>query len=71
MNNGEKIADACKSMKSLPTLHNWLNRWNEEGYSGLFPKNFNGGRPSKLSDADKEKLDKILEKEEYLTSKII
>jgi len=68
---GEKIADACKLMDiSLPTGHNWLDRWNEEGYSGLFPKYFNCGRPSKLSDADKEKLDKILEKEEYLTSKM-
>lgn len=68
---GEKIADACKLMDiSLPTGHSWLDRWNEEGYSGLFPKYFNGGRPSKLSDADKEKLDKILEKEEYLTSKL-
>jgi putative transposase len=68
---GEKIADACKEMEiSLPTGHNWLDRWNEEGYIGLFPKYYNGGRPSKLSDADKENLDKILEKEEYLTSKM-
>lgn len=68
---GKKIADACKSLDiSLPTGHKWLDRWNEEGYHGLFPKYFNGGRPSKLSDADKDELDKILEKQEYLTSKM-
>ena len=68
---GERIADACKSLDiSLPTGHNWLDRWNEEGYDGLFPKYFNGGRPSKLSDANKDALDKILERQEYLTSKM-
>jgi putative transposase len=68
---GEKIADACKSLGiSLPTGHNWLDKWNEEGYDGLFPKYFNGGRPSKLSEANKVELDKILEKQEYLTSKM-
>lgn len=68
---GERIADACKLLGiSLPTGHNWLDRWNEEGYDGLFPKYFNSGRRSRLSDADKEHLDKILEKQEYLTSKL-
>jgi len=54
---------------SLPTLHKWWDRWNEEGYEGLFPKYYNGGRPSKLSFDDKKKLNDILEKEDYLNQK--
>ncbi|MCL2114817.1 MAG: IS630 family transposase [Methanobrevibacter sp.] len=61
---------ACERMDiSLPTGHKWLDRWNDEGYEGLYPKYKNCGRPSKLSDEDKEKLDKILEKEDYLNSR--
>jgi putative transposase len=67
---GKKIEiGAEKCGISLPTAHKWLDRWNEEGYVGLFPKYSNGGRPSKLSDEDKEKLNKILENEDYLDTK--
>ncbi|MDR2623597.1 MAG: helix-turn-helix domain-containing protein [Methanobrevibacter sp.] len=67
---GKKIDVACKKCGiTLPTGHNWLDKWNEEGYDGLYPKYFNGGRPSKLSPEDKEKFNKILEKEDYLTTK--
>ena len=38
----------------------WQERWNKEGYDGIIPK-FAGGRPSTLSDCQKEKLRKILE----------
>jgi len=54
---------------SLPTLHTIWDRWNEEGYSGLYSKYHNGGRPPKLSHEDKVKLNDILEKEDYLTQK--
>jgi putative transposase len=67
---GKRIETACKNSEiSLPTGHKWLDRWNEEGYEGLYSKYSNGGRPSKLSSDDKKRLDKILEKEDYLTSK--
>ena len=54
---------------SLPTVHRWLDQWNNEGYDGLYPKYHNGGRHSKLSVEDKEKLNEILEKEDYLNPK--
>lgn len=37
----------------------WQNRWNEGGYEGLIPKHA-GGRPSKLSNAQRERLGEIL-----------
>jgi putative transposase len=68
--NDEKIETVSEKCGiSLPTAHSWLDRWNEEGYDGLFPKYSNCGRSSKLSDEDKEKLNKILEQEDYLNMK--
>jgi putative transposase len=67
---GKKPEIICKNRDiSLPTLHKWWDRWNEEGYSGLFPKYYNGGRHSKLSVENKKKLNYILEKEDYLNQK--
>jgi putative transposase len=66
----KKPENICKKRGiSLPTLHKWWDRWNEEGYEGLFPKYHNGGRPSKLSDEDKKDLNSLLEKEDYLNHK--
>lgn len=39
--------------------YTWQNRWNEGGYDGLVPKHA-GGRPSKLSNTQREKLKGIL-----------
>ncbi|RZB32636.1 MAG: hypothetical protein AEth_00314 [Candidatus Argoarchaeum ethanivorans] len=45
---------------SKNTGYIWQERWNEERYDGIIPK-FAGGRPSKLTASQKEKLKKILE----------
>ena len=37
------------------TGYAWLKRWNSNGYEGLIPE-FGGGRPSKLTKDQKEKL---------------
>ena len=37
----------------------WQRRWNEQGYEGLIPQ-YNGGRPSKLSPENLNKLKEIL-----------
>lgn len=63
----ENIAE--KRGVSLPTVHAWWDRWNEEGYDGLLPKYGNCGCHSKLSDEDKIKLNDILEKEDYLNQR--
>jgi putative transposase len=67
---GKKAENISKNREiTLPTVHRWLDRWNDEGYEGLYPKYHNGGRPSKLSLEDKKRLNDILEKENYLNPK--
>ena len=68
--NGKKPEKICEKRGiSLPTLHTWWDRWNEEGYDGLHPKYGNCGCHSKLSPEDKLKLSDILEKEDYLNQR--
>lgn len=57
----EKSADLICVTKA--TGYNWLKAWNKHGYEGLLfkPKS---GRPSRLSDTDKEELEKILRKKD-------
>jgi len=66
--NGEKISNACDFLQiSEPTGHRWLDKYNEDGLNGLETKHHKAGRPSRLSDEEKEELDKIFENEDYLT----
>jgi putative transposase len=44
-----------------PVGYIWQKRWNESGYDGLIPR-YAGGRPSKLSSQQKEKLQLLLKK---------
>ena len=37
------------------TGYAWLKRWNSRGYEGIIP-DFGGGRPSKLTEEQKEEL---------------
>jgi putative transposase len=39
----------------------WQDAWNKNGFGGLIP-NFGGGRPSKLTESEKEDLVKLLSK---------
>ena len=47
--------------------HEWQHRWNSEGYKGLRPK-YAGGRPSKISDEQKEMLKITLNKKDDWTT---
>jgi putative transposase len=59
---GVAVEDAAKRVEiSKPVAYIWQDRWNKEGYEGLKPK-FAGGKPSKLSDDQKEQLKEILNK---------
>lgn|GEM_PF-233352 len=57
----ERSADLIGVTKA--TGYNWLKAWNKHGYEGLLfkPKS---GRPSRLSDTDKEELERILRKKD-------
>jgi len=46
----------------------WLDNWNEKGIEGLKP-NYGGGRPSELSQEQKEELKKFLETRDDWTTK--
>ena len=48
----------------------WQNRWNEKGYEGIIPR-YAGGRPSKLSQQQKNELEQILRQKESWTTKEI
>jgi putative transposase len=53
-----------------PVGYDWQKRWNESGYEGLIPR-YAGGRPSKLSDQQKEKLRILLkEKDAWTTDEV-
>ena len=68
--NGKKPEEIIEKRGiSLPTVHAWWDRWNEEGYYGLYSKYSNCGCHSKLSHKDKIKLNDILEKEDYLNQR--
>lgn len=55
---------------SKPVAYIWQDRWNKEGYEGLKPK-FAGGKPSKLSNDQKNKLKEILNKRDDWTTEEI
>ncbi|KAF5068447.1 transposase [Methanospirillum sp. J.3.6.1-F.2.7.3] len=52
---------------SIVTGYTWQERWNSEGYAGLVPK-YAGGRPSKLTDQQKEELWEVLHTRDYWTT---
>ena len=62
----EEAANLVGASKNTGYL--WQERWNEMGYEGLIPQ-FAGGRPSNLTDKQKDELRSILEKQDNWTTK--
>jgi putative transposase len=62
----EEAADLVGITKA--TGYTWLKRWNSKGYEGLIPE-FGGGRPSKLTEEQKEKLKEMFKKKDSWTTK--
>lgn len=48
--------------RSLQTVYNWLNDWNENGLYGIMP-NFGGGKPPHLNQTEFDELYKIITKQ--------
>lgn len=66
---GEKVETAAKKLGRCKTTgYLWLSRWNEHGLEGLKPT-FGGGRPARLSVAQRETLRQKLGSRNYWTSK--
>jgi putative transposase len=68
---GLSVEDAAELVGvTKATGYAWLKRWNSKGYDGLIPE-FSGGRPSKLTEEQKEELRKMLrEKDSWTTREV-
>lgn len=65
---GLSVQEAAERVGTSKQIgYGWQDRWNSEGYEGLRPK-FAGGRPSKLSDEQKELLKITLNKRDDWTT---
>ncbi len=66
---GYNVPEASEKLGiTKQTGYIWLERWNEEGYNGLIPR-FAGGRPSKLTDTEKNQIKEILKDRDDWTTK--
>ncbi len=66
---GEKVETAARKLGRCKTTgYLWLSRWNMHGLEGLKPT-FGGGRPARLSTAQREALRQKLGGRSYWTSK--
>lgn len=66
--SGISISESCDLLGiSLGTGYTWQDRWNLEGYAGLIPR-YAGGKPSKMTDRQKEKLWSLLHTRDHWTT---
>lgn len=66
--DGKGVKEASQLVGvAKPVGYAWQKRWNESGYDGLIPR-YAGGRPSKLSDQQKEKLLLLLKDKDVWTT---
>ncbi|MHC1582037.1 MAG: helix-turn-helix domain-containing protein [Candidatus Syntropharchaeia archaeon] len=64
---GATVPQAAKEV-GVSIGYVWLERWNKQGLEGLKP-NYGGGRPSELSEEQKEELKVILKERDDWTAK--
>ena len=66
---GESVAVASQRVGITRSVgYIWQERWNTNGYDGLAPRYW-GGRPSKLSDHQKDELKDLLRQKDNWTTK--
>jgi putative transposase len=55
--NGDSVEKAAEKVGVTKRIgYIWQNRWNDKGYEGVIPR-YAGGRPSKLSQQQKNELE--------------
>src|SRR5512137_2762918 len=65
---GKLVSESSKLVGiTKRTGYIWQERWNEKGYEGLIPR-YAGGRPSKLTDAQKGHLVELLKQKDTWTT---
>ncbi len=66
--DGLSVEEASQLVSvAKPVGYSWQERWNEDGYDGLIPR-YAGGRPSKLSAQQREKLLLLLKGKDIWTT---
>ena len=66
--NGLTVDQASKLVGiSKPVGYIWQSRWNEKGYEGLIPR-YAGGRPSKMDQDQKSRLNQLLSEKSVWTT---
>jgi putative transposase len=67
--NGESVEKAAEKVCVTKRIgYIWQERWNEKGYEGIIPR-YAGGRPSKLTQQQKNELRQLLNQKESWTTK--
>lgn len=67
--DGKSVEEAASlTGASKNTGYLWQERWNQQGYHGLIPR-YAGGRPSHISEEQKDSLRSILEGQDNWTTK--
>lgn len=65
---GDTLSEAGRRVGvSQPTAGRWADRWNRDGVDGLRPS-FGGGRPSRLGDAELQRVRAMLDGDEPATA---
>ena len=65
---GKMVSESAKLVGITKRVgYIWQARWNEKGYEGLNPQ-YAGGRPSKLTDSQKERLVQLLNQHDTWTT---
>lgn len=63
--SGLMVPEAAEKIGiTAATGYRWQDRWNLKGYAGLIPQ-YAGGRPSKLSNQEKEELKEELKSKDH------
>ena len=67
--DGDSVEKATKKLGITKRIgYIWQDRWNNKGYAGIIPQ-YAGGRPSKLSQQQKNELEQLLKQKENWTTR--
>ena len=67
--NGDSVETASEKVGVTKRVgYIWQDRWNNKGYDGIIPR-YAGGRPSKLTQQQKNELRQLLTRKENWTTK--
>ena len=67
--NGDSVEKASEKVGVTKRVgYIWQDRWNNNGYDGIIPR-YAGGRPSKLTQQQKNELRRLLAQKENWTTK--